>query len=124
MSEEELRELSRQAAAIIPEQMYSYITPNDAFGFPFSEFVDRGYWKCENERTDWDVWFHESTEACLEIIAKVLLEECCYITPSPYALHCNNQEREIAQVKLADFGNDTTKALCVLALRALIALKP
>lgn len=82
MDDTEFQELSRKAAECLPTDFWPSVQPDDVY-WPWRADevtpVFEGFWPCENERTDWTVWLHESTEACAEIMVRVLWPAGIYI---------------------------------------------
>lgn len=106
MSETELQELSRQAAGCLPENMVAALDFNTGSGNP------SGHW--------YGVWLHEHTEACCEVMVRVLLNE-------RHTLEMNTHGKDIwfrGRPSAADFRSDPMLAFRVAVLRALVALKP
>ena len=106
-TQEELMELSRQAAGCLPED------------FAFSDGSKYVHGFAGQEAFYNYVWLHESTEACTEIMVRVLLKEHATLE-----LNCHGKDIWFrGRPSASDYRDDPMLAFRVAVLRALIALK-
>ena len=142
MTEQELMELSRQAAGCLPEDVRDSLRCENEY----RALGVTGYWECFREGYDisWNFWLHESTEACTEILARVLMAPgvLCDLKPNRdgFRIFCRwevldtvsairegNEGHMDGGYRLyagpSTIGNDPMLAFRVAVLRALIALK-
>ena len=127
MQQEELEALSREAAGCLPWEFWQTVEPGDTY-YPRhddAQPVFEGYWPCENDRADWQVWLHEDTQACTEIMVRVLGDADISIDTSvkgSMALLQQAYDEEIF-VPFIPADGDPMLAYRVAVLRALVALK-
>lgn len=104
MTEKELQELSRQAAEKLPADILMRGKSDPQIG----KIWDNDCW----------TWLHESTEACAEIMVRVLWPNEIYGVPfRKNACHFIHT----TPVNYEDCGNDPMLAFRIAVLRALIA---
>ena len=114
---QELMELSRQAAGCLPEDVRDSLRCENEY----RALGVTGYWECFREGYDisWNFWLHESTEACTEIMVRVLLKEHATLE-----LNCHGKDIWFrGRPSASDYRDDPMLAFRVAVLRALIALK-
>jgi len=126
MEEKELQELSRRAARKLPKNW------NGAFGVLWQhhsahscgKYVPHGV--PERQQLDAAKWLHESTEACTEIMVRVLWNEEvdikggeCAMPGSGYVAWSEQRSDELTR---EEYFDDPMLAYRVAVLRALTAL--
>ena len=108
MTEAELQDLSRRAAACLSNPLQEYETWAGGYHFGYVDGINRR------------IWLYESTEACTEIMVRVLWPLEIYAVPyRENAAHFIN----IPPVAYEECGNDPMLAYRVAVLKALCALK-
>ena len=122
-TQEELMELSRQAAGCLPEDVRDSLRCENEY----RALGVTGYWECFREGYDisWNFWLHESTEACTEILARVLMAPgvLCDLKPNRDGFRIFCRWEVLGSAYASEFNGDVMQALRVAVLRALIALK-
>jgi hypothetical protein len=143
MTNDELQELSRLAAGCLPKKWYPTYRDQTHLGICGTRTVLVEKWAgWRNERQL--VWLYESTEACTEIMVRVLWDSgvhiegcaggCCAYENQIFIV--GSKEKQLAKFTFADdnhqmdcyasdakCNNDPMLAFRVAVLRALIALK-
>lgn len=131
MDDSELQELSRKAAGCLPKDEWyaGQVLQNPLHGNSI------GLWRPDISKSGWK-WLHESTEACTEIMVRVLTghnlapsAQCvCIAWEVPVygekRLHILGYETKKIFVNIAECGGDLMLAFRIAVLRALIALSP
>ena len=114
MTEAELQDLSRRAAACLSNPLQEYETWAGGYHFGYVDGINRR------------IWLYESTEACCEIMVRVLWGCGCCISGSPHgawSVYPGAPNQGLLSEINSQHGNDPMLAYRVAVLKALCALK-